>query len=146
MSKVGKPVTYLTRKVAGNFMGFLLHFPFNYFKILLAKLTVLLFRSAWENSFVFCNGNIIASTFSSFFFPRVCEINWRFQDLSKKYQKKKSQYTLGETPTTYFQSLNGWFNTVSDEFPFSAHFFGSTTNNLLKERKYLQFEGWLDNY
>ena len=33
MLKVGKPVTYPRRQVAGNFMGF----SFHYFKILLAK-------------------------------------------------------------------------------------------------------------
>ena len=57
-------------------------------------------------------------TFSSFYFPRVREIHWLFQDLSKKSHQDDSQSSLSETPTTYYQSLNGWFNTVSDEFAF----------------------------
>ena len=93
-------------------------FSFHYSKILLAKCPKI------ESSFLGLPERILLfsamvksslPTFSSFYFPRVREINWLFQDLCKN----DSQYTSGETPTTYFQSLNGWFNTVSVEFAFS---------------------------
>ena len=64
-------------------------------------------------------------TFSSFYFPRVREIHWLFQDLSKKSHQDDSQSSLSETPTTYYQSLNGWFNTVSVEFAFFCTIYAS---------------------
>ena len=149
MLLVDKRVTYPRRKVAGNFMGF----SFHYSKILLAKCPKI------ESSFLGLPERILLFsamvtslllTLSSLYFPRVREINWHFQDLSKKSQKNHSQYTSGETPTIYFQSSNGWFDTVSDEFPFSAlldipiSLDPRPMTCWKKENNY--FEGWLDSH
>ena len=72
-------------------------------------LSVLLLKSAWVNSSVFCEGQ--CSPFFLFFlvhnWPECVRSTGFFRHLS---HKNDSQCTSSETlPTTYSQSLNGWW-------------------------------------
>ena len=85
-------------------------FSFHYSKILLAKCLKIesSFLGLPERILLFsAMATSLLLTFSSFYFPRVREIHWLFQDLSKKSHQDDSQSSLSETPTTYYQSLNG---------------------------------------
>ena len=112
-----------------------------------SNLSVLLLKSAWVNSSVFCEGQrfffVILLVHNS---PECVRSTGFFSDTyhTKTILSARSSETL---PTTYSQSLNGWwfhiisvlnlhssalFTQVSSAV-WRTHFLGSTTHDLLKE-------------